>query len=126
MADYLHNSIPGLRYGQKILPSEILGAEGSIFGNTYYVDSVNGSNLNPGTTPDKAFATVDYAIGIATANQGDVIFVREGHAETVTATSIAVDKAGVTIVCLGRGAARPTFTFSTADATITVSAANVT
>lgn len=126
MADYLNNSIPGLRYGQKILSSEVLGAYGVVFGNEYYVDSVNGSNVNPGTTPDKAFATVDYAIGKTTANQGDVIFVREGHAETVTATSIAADVAGITIVCLGKGAARPTFTFGAADATITVSAASIT
>ena len=76
MADYLNNSIPGLRCGQKILPSEILGAEGYIFGNTYYVDPTNGSDSNPGTTPDKAFATVDLAYDTMTTNNDDTVVLR--------------------------------------------------
>lgn len=69
-------------------------------------------------------ATVDAAIGLATANAGDTIYVLPGHTETVTSTSIAVDVAGVNIVCLGNGLNRPTFTYGAAAATITVSAAN--
>ena len=51
-----------------------------------------------------------------------------GHAETIsTATALNLNKAGIAIIGLGAGSARPTFTLSTANtATITVSAANVT
>lgn len=70
------------------------------------------------------FATVDEAIGACTAGAGDTIYVLPGHTETVTATSIAHDVAGVKVVGLGQGDFRPTFTFGAAAATITVSAAN--
>lgn len=69
-------------------------------------------------------ATIDAAIGACTAGAGDVIYVLPGHTETVTATSIAHDVSGVSVVGLGKGGLRPTFTFSTAAATITVTAAN--
>ncbi len=82
-------------------------------------------------TPDAAgkvlfAATVDAAIALTTANAGDTIYVLPGHTETVTSTSIALDVAGINIVCLGHGSNRPTFTYGAAAATITVSAANVT
>jgi len=70
------------------------------------------------------FATVDAAISACTAGAGDTIYVLPGHTETVTATSIAHDIAGVRVVGLGYGSMRPTFTFSSAAATITVSADN--
>lgn len=80
-----------------------------------------------GPDPDgkiRYYATVDAAISAATASAGDVIYVLPGHTETVTSTSIAHDVAGVSVIGLGQGALRPTFTFSTAAATITVTAAN--
>lgn len=80
-----------------------------------------------GVDPDgkaRFFATVDAAIGECTANAGDTIFVLPGHTETVTATNIAHDVAGVAIIGLGNADNRPTFTFGAAAATITVSAAN--
>jgi hypothetical protein len=86
-------------------------------------NAVGGSDGNPGTYT-QPFATVDYAIGKCTASRGDVIYVMPGHTETVTATSIAFDVAGVNIICLGHGENVPTFTFGAAAATITVSAAN--
>lgn len=70
------------------------------------------------------FSTVDAAIGECTASAGDLIYVMPGHTETVTATSIALDVKGVTIIGLGNGSDRPTFTFGAAAATITVSADN--
>lgn len=86
-----------------------------------------GSDGNKGTF-DSPFATIDYAIGQCTANRGDVIFVKPGHAETLSAAgAIAADVAGVTIIGLGTGSTRPTLTLDTATTTtISVSAANVT
>ena len=73
---------------------------------------------------NSVFNTIDAAISVCVAGRGDVIYVTEGHTETVTATSIAHDVAGVSIIGLGEPEQRPTLTFSTAAATITVSAAN--
>jgi hypothetical protein len=71
-------------------------------------------------------ATVDAAVGLCTAASGDTIYVLPGHTETITNTSTTLDVAGINIVCLGHGANAPIFTYSAAEATITVSAANVT
>jgi len=72
-------------------------------------------------------STIDAAIGYCTASRGDVILVAPGHTETVSsAGAIACDVAGVSIIGLGEGSARPTITLDTATtATISVSAANV-
>ena len=102
-----------------------LGAD-SLFttGTVLFVNSVTGSNDNSGTDPSTPKATVQGAISAATASKGDKIVCMVGHAETVTATSINLSKAGVTVICLGHGLERPTFTYGAAAATITVSAAN--
>lgn len=96
-------------------------------GNVFWVDSGAGSNGNKGTY-DRPFATIDYAIGRCTASNGDIIFVKPGHTETVSAAAgIACDVAGIAIVGLGSGTLRPTITLDTAaTATVTISAANVT
>lgn len=103
----------------------LLGA-GSLFttGKTFYVHSTTGSDGNSGEDTSAPKATVDSAISSCRANKGDKIILLPGHAETVTATSIALDVAGVSIIGLGSGLMRPTFTFGAAAATITVSAAN--
>lgn len=85
-----------------------------------------GSDGNKGTF-DSPFSTLDYAVGQCVANRGDIIFIKPGHAETITsATTLALDVAGVAIVGLGLGNNRPTFTYTTANtATVNVSAANI-
>ena len=87
---------------------------------------VGGSNGNPGTF-NAPFGTLDYAISSCTANRGDIIFIKPGHAETISsATALAFDVAGVAIVGLGAGTKRPTFTLDTAaTTTIAVSADNM-
>lgn len=70
--------------------------------------------------------TLDSAISTCLANRGDVIYVLPGHTEAVTATSIALDVAGVTIVGLGSGSLKPTLTFGATDSAINVTAANCT
>jgi hypothetical protein len=108
----------------------VLGAGGEetiTTGNVFFVDSgaTNASdNTAQGTSPNRPFATIDYAIGRCTANNGDIIFVMPGHAETITASDIALDVAGVWVRGLGWGASRPTLTFSAAGSTIAMSAAS--
>lgn len=85
-----------------------------------------GSDSNKGTY-DSPFSTIDYAVGQCTAGRGDIIFVKPGHAETISSAAfIALDVAGITIVGLGKGNARPTLTWSTAASTITVAANDIT
>jgi len=92
-------------------------------GKVFWVDD-SGSNGNKGTF-DRPFATIDYAIGQCTANRGDVILVKAGHAETLTA-QIDADIAGVKIIGLGGVGDMPTLTTATAIDMIDVSAANIT
>lgn len=101
-----------------------------ITGNVYFVDSGHSAaeDSTAGGTYDKPFATMDYANGRCTANNGDVVFVQAGHTETVTAAAgLDLDVAGVTWVGLGYGSSRPTINFTTAvGADMDVDAANVT
>lgn len=85
----------------------------------------SGSDGNDGTF-NAPFSTLDYAIGRCTANRGDVIMIKPGHAETLTATSVAVDVAGIAIVGLGKGSSRPTFNATATASVFPISAANVT
>lgn len=82
------------------------------------------------TDPDgvaRVFTTIDAAVGACTANSGDTIVVVPGHTETISSsTALNLDVAGINVVGLGNGTARPTITLATAtSATINVSAANV-
>ena len=115
---------PGIKEGFTLPLKNLEGAGVVTFGKIFFVDSVNGSDNNSGTSPAAAKATADAAIGLVTANKGDIIYLLPKHAETVTATSVALDVAGTRIIGLGEGLNRPTFTFGAAAATITVSAAN--
>ena len=112
-------------------------------GNTFYVDSNAANAANSGASGQgeswlNAYATVNYAISQCSNEGKDVILVAGNHAETITDTSttsssgsttgvFCVDKAGVSIIGMGTGTSRPTFTLSTAtDATLEVRAADVT
>src|SRR5688572_22741309 len=77
------------------------------------------SDSNRGGINDP-FSTLQKALDSCTASRGDIIFIKPGHAETVSsATALAFNKAGVAIVGLGSGTARPTFTLDTANTTTT-------
>tara|TARA_R100000963_G_C4634619_1_gene98993 strand:- start:37 stop:981 length:945 start_codon:yes stop_codon:yes gene_type:complete len=97
-------------------------------GNVYWVDSgdANAADANDGTETFP-LATINGAVDKCTASQGDIVFVKPGHAETLSnATTLVIDVAGISIIGLGRGTDRPTVTVDTAtSASIPVSAANV-
>jgi hypothetical protein len=98
-------------------------------GRYFWVNSATGKDNNGrGDAPDFAFSTLAYAITKARAAKGDVIIIAPGHTESViSATALVLNKSGVTIVGLGNGNQRPTFTLSTVvGATITVSGAETT
>lgn len=104
-------------------------------GNVFYVNNgatalaagqSAGSDGNKGTF-NKPFATLQKAVNSCLSGNGDIIVVGPGHAENIaSSTALDLNKAGVTIVGIGTGDNRPTFTLTTANtATITVSAANI-
>lgn len=62
------------------------------------------------------------ALTACTDDRMDNIVLASDYALTVTSSNVDINKDGVTIVGLGRGLNRPTFTFGAAAATMTVSA----
>uniref|UniRef100_A0A6M3L4P5 Uncharacterized protein n=1 Tax=viral metagenome TaxID=1070528 RepID=A0A6M3L4P5_9ZZZZ len=106
------------------------GIGGTKVGNHWYVDSGTGKAAGTGLSWADAVSTVDVAIGLATADNGDVIHVAAGHTEDITGATtfiLDVDKAGLTIIGEGTGRSRPTFTMKsdTANANVDVSADDV-
>ena len=96
-------------------------------GSNFFVHSGTGSDANTGKKPSEALATLDVAVGKCTANKGDIIYCMPGHAETLTAADdVDIDVAGVTVIGLGNGSLRPTFTYTATAGEVVVGAANVT
>lgn len=120
----ISNFPKGFNAGVNVRGMPLLNAYG---GNVFWVDSGNGSNGNAGTF-ERPWATMDYAVGQCTANNGDVVMVKPGHTETVTAASgLDIDVAGITFIGLGSGSDRPTINFTTAvTADMDIVAANTT
>jgi len=97
------------------------------FGNVFHVDSVKGADQGSGAF-NKPFATIDYAVGRCTADQGDLIIIAAGHTESlIAAAGLALDVAGITLVFMGDGANKATIDFGTdVGASLDVTADNVT
>ena len=98
-------------------------------GNTFFVDSgatgASDADGRSGRDPSNPVATVDHAVSLCTASNGDLIILMPGHAETLAAaTTWAMDKAGITVVGLGSGAVRPTFTLTATASNVAITAAN--
>lgn len=94
-------------------------------GTTFFVDSVTGNNTYDGLSPQFPFSTLVYAYSQATASKGDVIVLLPTHAETVSSAGyITMSKIGVSVIGLGRGSNRPTFTFSAVGSTWAITAAS--
>lgn len=112
--------IPGLGVGN---------VANAAIGRTFYVNNASSNERDVpggGTGWHNPLATLDYAIGQCVAGRGDVIYVGQGHTEAISAAAaIALDVAGVSVIGMGYGTNRPTFTWGTSTAaTITMSAAN--
>ena len=98
-------------------------------GNRFYVDSgaTNASDGNLGNSPLVPLATLNGAIAKCEASNADFVYLMPGHAENVdSATSQLIDKAGVTVIGLGRGTDAPTFTYTATAGSFEIDAANVT
>lgn len=98
-------------------------------GNVFFVNSNHSLKADVphwGRDPGKPFATLDYAVGRCSPNNGDFIIVAPGHAETVAgAGALSFDVAGISVIGLGNGNARPTITATATTSTTRVDAENV-
>ena len=99
----------------------------SYSGNVYWVDSVNGSNQYRGTFA-RPWASLAYAYSSDKITSGDIVVLKAGHVETISAAAgVAADIAGTAVLFLGEGSARAQIQFGTATgADIDISAANIT
>ena len=93
-------------------------------GKIFYVDS-GLTTAGNGTSWNQAVATLDEAINLCTADRGDIIYVAQGHAETMGTGSVDADVAGISIIGLGTGELRPRFSYDTATDTFLIGADDV-
>lgn len=100
-------------------------------GRVFWLDSINGADGNKGTFA-KPYASLMGALagmaGPPPSVWGDILMVKPGHSETISsATAMRLAMSGVTIVGLGTGQNRPTFTLDTANtSTINVLGTDIT
>jgi hypothetical protein len=102
-------------------------------GKVLWVGNRSGLPASDGSDPTKPLSTLFGTGGAlaklqATTNRGHVIFVLPGHAENVALADTAVDTGAANtfaVVGLGKGAARPTFTWTTATSTWLFDTTNV-
>lgn len=104
---------------------------------SYTVDgrAYDASDDNDGLSPERALRRVNRAWALVTANAGDIIMLLPGThsavaAGTTTATSVAANVAGVTMMGLPGGLCNPqrprtTLTIAAADETVNVTAADI-
>jgi hypothetical protein len=69
-----HNYETELKYGAKILPSEIANYGITTFGNVWWVDGDNGVDTNNGQNASTAFKTISHAVSAASA--GDTVLIK--------------------------------------------------
>lgn len=100
-------------------------------GRVLYVGNRTGTTNGNGKSPNSPLATLSEAVTLMATNlngQGDCIYVLPGHAESVDAAdwmSELSTLAGLSIVGLGTGTQRPTFTWTTATSTWLFDTANL-
>ena len=105
-------NVPGglTSFGIPVLPPSIPPT----CGVTWWVGNRTDLNSGDGSDPTKPFSTLAAALLAASvANRGDNIVILPGHAETIVGTDILANLTkGTSIIGLGQGSNRPTFTFT--------------
>lgn len=120
------------KYGWKFMvyvsglgPNRLSNAQ-CLFVDSGHTDATDADDTEHGHSLEKPLATLDYAVGLMVASEGGIVFLAPGHAETLAATQIDIDVAGVTVIGIGEGQLTPTITYSTAADSIDIGAAGVT
>lgn len=96
-------------------------------GNVSYVRSSGAQTYDPPEVQSRLFTALNDALGQCRSGLGDTVVCLPGHAENIDAADdLSNLVAGTRIMGLGRGNARPTFTWTTATSTFLLDVANVT
>ena len=99
-------------------------------GAIFFANSGHGSASDAagfGKSPDSPVATIDYAMSLCTAENGDVIYAMPGHVETIAAAGgLNFDVIGVHLIGLGNGTIQAQLDFTAEASSVTVTAAGVT
>ena len=111
---------------QQLYPGEVIWVNSS---SVYSLGGIAGSDVDSPKrgTYKHPFATINGAITSTkvVASRGDIVAVMPGHTETVSAAAgVALTKAGVAVIGLGRGSLRPTLNLTATSSTIALSSAN--
>lgn len=129
------------KFGWQVMPYlsnlgvNLLAESALLFVDSGATNALDADDGIHGLSFENPFATLNFAAYMATASQGDVILIAPGHAETVddlgsasstTTDEIVLDKIGLSVIGIGVGTLRPTFTMGSADTTasINITAAN--
>jgi len=96
-------------FGRWLQGSVVIEDQGKSTGRRYFVHAGTGTDTTGyGSAPGTPFASLAYAVTQCTAGRHDIIYVMEGHTETILTTIEPL--ASTRIVGLGSGAARPQLT----------------
>lgn len=92
-------------------------------GNAAQLSSI--SDAGPGVA-GRCYSTVSAALGQCVSGRGDVIYVLPGYSESIATADAwsALAATDVSIIGMGRGTNRPTFTWTTATSTVLFDTAN--
>lgn len=114
----------------------LLSESAILFVDGNHANTLDKDDTEHGHSFEKPYATMNFAVSMATAAAGDVILVAPNHTETIaddgsasgtTTDEWVIDKDGLTIIGLGQNAARPTFTFNgDTAASLVITVPNVT
>ena len=92
-----------------------------------YVRSTGPADGDPLDLNNKLVTTLNAGLARCRASRGDVVVVLPGHTESIaTADAWSSLVAGTTILGIGRGTLRPTFTWTATGSTVLFNVANVT
>lgn len=118
-------------------PGNVFWVDNALTNSPYPNADVAGSDSNRGTY-QRPFASLAMALSMCQSGNGDIIFIKPGHQETVTGagtitqtansnySTLSLNVGSVAIIGLGTGISRPTFNFTTAaTANIPLRAAGV-
>lgn len=87
------NYMPALRYGHKIMPSDLAGMVGlPSVGEIFYIDAGSGSDTaNAGKDANDAFASASQALSAMTADQDDVVIIAGTNSTGRTSEAANID-----------------------------------
>jgi hypothetical protein len=95
-------------------------------GKVFFVHATLGKTNNTGDDPTRPMTTIQAAYNKCRATRGDMVVALPGHTEAISAAAgIVLNLAGVRVIGIGDGNARPVLTLGTAtSASFDITAAN--